>query len=80
MLEIKRGALFQHFEAGLIRFDRWISFDIMVFVTVASGQVIKLPEHKFDELHARRRIRMIEQDAEGNPIEIRAFAHDDPES
>lgn len=76
-LDIKKGALIQHFEKGLCRFDRWKAFNVMVFESVAGGDQIKLPEHKFCELHALRKIHQVEQDADGNPIEMREFGPDE---
>lgn len=76
-LAIKKGELFQHFEKGLLRFDGWKAFNVMVFKKVADGDEVKVPEHKFNEMHALGRIRLIEQDKDGNPIEIREFGPDE---
>ena len=76
-LDIKKGELFQHFEKGLCRFDRWKAFNVMVFHTVDGGGEVKLPEHTFCELHALRKIRLVEQDKDGNPIETREFGPDE---
>jgi putative transposase len=76
-LDIKKGQLIQHFEKGLCRFDRWKAFNVLVFHTVDGGGEVKLPEHAFCELHALRKIRLIEQDKDGNPIEIREFGPDE---
>jgi putative transposase len=71
-LDIRKGDLIQH-PKGLIRFDHWADHNVMHFTPVAGGKEIKLPEHKFIEMHGRREIRRIEQDANGQPIEIREF-------
>lgn len=76
-LDIKKGELFQHFEKGLCRFDRWKAFNVLVFHTVDGGGEVKLPEHTFCELHALRKIRLVEQDKDGNPIETREFGPDE---
>ncbi|UFW48190.1 MULTISPECIES: DDE-type integrase/transposase/recombinase [Bradyrhizobium] len=75
-IDIKKGDLIQHFEKGLCSFDRWKAFNVMCFEKVGGGEV-KLPEHKFNELHALRKIRMVEQDKDGNPIELREFGPDE---
>ncbi|MDH2386398.1 transposase family protein [Bradyrhizobium sp. CER78] len=76
-LDIKKGTLIHHQSKGLCRFVRWKAFNVMVFETVAGRDEVKLPEHKFCEMHALRQIRLIEQDADGNPIEIREFGPDE---
>jgi putative transposase len=76
-IDIKKGDLIQHHPKGLCRFDRWMAFNVMVFETVAGGVQIKLPEHKFCEMHALREIRLVEQDRDGNPVEIREFGPDE---
>jgi putative transposase len=76
-LDFKKGELFQHFEKGLCRFDRWKAFNVMVFHAVDGGGEVKLQEHVFHELHAVRKIRRIEQDKDGNPIETREFGPDE---
>jgi putative transposase len=75
-LDIKKGALIQH-PKGLCRFVRWKAFNVLVFETEHGGEEVKLPEHKFNEMHALRQIRLVEQDADGNPIEIREFGPDE---
>lgn len=72
-LHLKKGDLIQHAAKGLIRFDCWKAANVMVFHTVTGGDEVKLPEHKFCEMHALREIRLIEQDKDGNPIEIHEF-------
>src|SRR5262249_53864306 len=69
--------LIQHATKGLCRFDRWKAFNVLVFHTVDGGGEVKLPEHKFCEMHALRQIRLIEQDRDGNPIELREFGPDE---
>jgi len=54
-LAIKKGDLIQHATKGLCRFDRWKACNVMVFETVAGGEEVKLPEHKFNEMHALAR-------------------------
>ena len=76
-LDIKKGQLIQHFEKGLCRFDRWKAFNVLVFHTVDGGGEVKLPEHTFGELHALRKIRLVEQDKDGNPIETHEFGPDE---
>lgn len=76
-LDIKKGQLIQHFEKGICRFDRWNAFNVLVFQKVHGGGEVKLPEHTFCELHALRKIRLVEQDKEGNPIETREFGPDE---
>jgi putative transposase len=76
-LDIKKGQMIQHFEKGLCRFDRWKAFNVLVFHTVDGGDEVKLPEHTFCELHALRKIRLVEQDKDGNPIETREFGPDE---
>lgn len=76
-LDIKKGELFQHSEKGLIRFDRWHAYNVMCFEAETDGTPVKIPEHKFLELHALRKIRKIEQDRNGNPIELREFGPDE---
>jgi putative transposase len=75
-LAIKKGDLIQH-PKGLCRFDRWKAFNVLIFHTVEGGAEVKLLEHKFCEMHALGEIRLIEQDAKGNPIEIREFGPDE---
>src|ERR1700730_12042423 len=76
-LDIKKGQMIQHFEKGLCRFDRWKAFNVLGFPTVDGGDEVKLPEHTFRELHALRKIRLVEQDKDGNPIETREFGPDE---
>ncbi len=76
-LDIKKGDLIQHPTKGLCRFDRWMAFNVLVFRTEIGGDEVKLPEHKFCEMHALRQIRLIEQDKDGNPIELREFGPDE---
>ncbi|MBR0793056.1 DDE-type integrase/transposase/recombinase [Bradyrhizobium manausense] len=85
-LDIDPGILIQHDAKGLIRFLRWDKNNVMVFKPLKGGKEISIPEHDFVETHGRRRLRLIEQDGEGNPIQLREFGpgedwteEDDPE-
>ncbi|QAU48848.1 integrase catalytic domain-containing protein [Bradyrhizobium guangzhouense] len=76
-LDIRKGELFHHAEKGLIRFDRWRAYNVMCFEEETDGTPVKIPEHKFLELHTLRKIRKIEQDRDGHPIELREFGPDE---
>jgi putative transposase len=71
-LDIKKGDLFRH-PKGLIRFEEWDNHNVMVFRPLKGGKEVRIPEHEFSEQHGRREIRGIEQDAQGNPLQLREF-------
>jgi putative transposase len=71
-IDIKAGDLIQH-PKGLCRFVEWHDHNVMIFRPLAGGKTLPVPEHKFIEMHGRREIRLIEQDANGKPIQVREF-------
>jgi len=71
-IDVKKGDLFQHPTKGLIRFDRWENHNVMMFKP-SGAKEFPLLEHKFVEMHGRGEIRLVQQDADGNPIQLREF-------
>lgn len=76
-LDIDPGTLIQHHAKGLMLFQRWDNNNVMIFRPLAGGKEIPILEHEFVEAHGRRKLRLVEQDADGNPIQLREFGPGD---
>lgn len=72
-LAIDRGTLIQHHAKGLISFLRWENNNVMIFKPLAGGKEVPILEHEFVEAHGRGKLRLVEQDPDGNPIQLREF-------